>query len=196
MADKDSVGSRFGFRVFQRFYELTTTAKKPKSLEDFIDSQYYTAFVKFGRYIADLKPINPDDFVDFVIKNGVKLKEWQSEKVYELYLEEYMRKEPPEKALERTMVFLTEWSTESGFSYNDFFRKATGAEAAYYIKTGKISPWVIYLAPSADGLLDSFNEEQYSMIEAIINPGVWTSRMTKSPEDAKFVRSVLEEAGM
>jgi hypothetical protein len=195
-ADRDSIGSRLGFRVFQRFFELTTTAKNPKSFEDFIDSQYYTAFVKFGRHLAELNPINTDNFVDFVIKNSVKLKDWQKDYVYETYLVELMKKEPPERALERTMLFFTEWAEESGNNFNDFFRSATTQEAVYYLKTGKISPWVLYLAPSADGLMDRFNEEQYAMIEPIINPGIWTSRITKNQEDVKFIKTVLNEAGL
>ena len=31
------------------FYELNTTVSKPKTQEDFIKSQYYEGFVKFGR---------------------------------------------------------------------------------------------------------------------------------------------------
>ena len=48
-ADKDLTHIRLGYRVFQMFYELNTTASKPKSMEDFIKSQYYEGFTKFGR---------------------------------------------------------------------------------------------------------------------------------------------------
>ena len=48
-ADKEMTHVRLGYRVFQMFYELNTAASKSKSIEDFITSQYYEGFVKFGR---------------------------------------------------------------------------------------------------------------------------------------------------
>ena len=63
----DSPASRFGFRTFQRFYELTSTNKKPKTTQDFIDSDFYIDFVKFGNHLANLRPVYPDKFIEFVI---------------------------------------------------------------------------------------------------------------------------------
>jgi len=196
VTDKDSVGSRMGFRVFQRFYELTTNSKKVKTFDDFIDSKYYIAFVKFGRHLVELDPINCNDFVDFVIKNGVKLNDWSKDYVYETYLEDYMRREPPDRALERTIIFLNKWGTDNDCAYSDFFRLATPSEAAYFIKTGKVSPWVLYLSASADTMWDKFNDEQYAMIETIINPGVWKARIMKNAEDKEFIAGALEAAGL
>lgn len=195
-ADKDSIGPRVGFRVFQRYYELTTNSKKPKTLESFIDSRMYVDFAKFGRYIADLDPVNKDAFVDFIIKNGVKLRDWRTDYVYETYLEDLMRKEPPEKGLERTIVFLSKWAEENDCVFNDFFRKINPIEASFYIKAGRISPWVLYLAESADDLLAQFNDEQYGMIENIIDPSIWTKRITKNTDDTKFIKETLKVAGL
>lgn len=195
-ADKDSIGPRVGFRVFQRYYELTTSSKKPKTLESFIDSRMYMDFAKFGRYLADLDPINTDMFIDFIIKNGVKLRDWRTDFVYESYLEDLMRKEPPEKGLERTIVFLSKWAEENNGEFQNFFREVSTIEASFYIKAGRISPWVLYLADSAGDLLSEFNDEQYGMIETIIDPGVWTKRMTKNPTDVRFIRDTLKVAGL
>lgn len=195
-ADKDTVGARVGFRVFQRYYELTTNAKKPKTLDSFIDSRMYMDFTKFGRYLADLDPVNTNDFIDFIIRNGVKLRDWRTDYVYETYLEDLMRKEPPEKGLERTIVFLSKWAEENNREFQNFFRQISTIEASFYIKAGRISPWVLYLADSADELLSNFNDEQYGMIEAIIDPSIWSKRITKKSDDVKFIRETLKAAGL
>ena len=39
------------FMVFQRFYQIHQHNSKPRTYDDFVDSAYYNAFVKFGRYI-------------------------------------------------------------------------------------------------------------------------------------------------
>ena len=48
-ADKEMTHVRLGFRVFQMFYDLNTSSVKAKTMEEFIKSQYYEGFTKFGR---------------------------------------------------------------------------------------------------------------------------------------------------
>ena len=81
-ADKDLTHIRLGFRVFQMFYELNTTASKPKSIEDFIQSQYYEGFTKFGRSCLVNEYLKPEQFAEWLIKNGKKLADWSKDKMY------------------------------------------------------------------------------------------------------------------
>ena len=75
-ADRDMSHIRLGHRAFQMFYEMNTSAKQLKSMEDFIMSQYYEAFVKFGRSCMTNEWLEPEKFTEWLIKNGVKLKQW------------------------------------------------------------------------------------------------------------------------
>lgn len=194
--DKDTTGSRLGFRVFQRFYELTTISKKPKSIEDFISSSYYTSFVKFGRYLAANDPINTELFVDFVIKNGVKLNDWATDKVYEAFVNDYVKREPVEKALERSVLFITAWCEDKQLPFDSFFNEITTIEAARVIQQGKISPWMLFLAATANSLLAEFNEEQFAMISNVIDPKFWKAKLTKNPDDVAFAKEIIGAANL
>ena len=66
-ADKDLTHTRLGYRVFQMFYELNTVASKPKSQEDFVRSQYYEGFVKFGRSCIRNEYLEPEKFAEWLI---------------------------------------------------------------------------------------------------------------------------------
>jgi len=193
-AEKDTLSSRLGFRVFQRFYELTTTSKIAKTFNDFIESKYYIDFVKFGRHIGQRDAIDTERFIDFVIKNGVKLRDWNKDFVYESFLQELMNKEPADRALERTLLTLEQWATENDTTYNKFFEQVTTTEATHIIRSGRISPWVLYLSESAGSLLDRMSSEQGDMIKEIINPEIWKVRFHNKPDDVQFVISVLEQA--
>ncbi len=48
-ADKDMTHVRLAHRTFQIFYEINTNSTKSKTQEDFIRSEYYEGFTKFGR---------------------------------------------------------------------------------------------------------------------------------------------------
>ena len=87
------VGVQFGLQAYLRFYEMTQGSAKLKSYSDFVDSPYYSAFVKFGRHMVAIRAVNPRMFIDYVIKENKKLDHWCHERVYLEYLKQYMRKE-------------------------------------------------------------------------------------------------------
>ena len=102
-----------GFYAFQRFYKLSAGAKNDKTYEEFCKSPYYNAFVKFGSFISNVKPLYPEKYIDHVVTSGVKLDHWCREEMYEKYAIELIRKEGVETALERSIMTMMEWAEEN-----------------------------------------------------------------------------------
>lgn len=196
-ADRDIAGCKIGFRVFQMFHKANTTSVKEKTLEEFIDSKLYLAFVKFGRYFSDLKPIHGEQFIFFLIDRSIKMNLWVNQDVYNLYVESVIYVECPQNAIERSIMSMVKWSEMSGKSYADYFRECPCGDLTHSIKTGKISPWVIYLSESGSGVFDRLSVEQYSIIENIVNPEKWGKILDKEPrDDMDFYQNLLHGAGL
>lgn len=194
--DINSAGSRYGFRAFQRFYELTMRPKSPKSIEDFINSPYYIDFAKFGNHLAALKPVYMDQYVDYIIKNGVKLKDWTKDFVYYTYINDLIKKEPAASAVERSINEIMLWCEDNNANFKDFFTAVSANEASYLIKTGKISPWMLYLSSSGDELISRFNEDHSKIVGEIIDPGFWHRKFKKEEHDVIYIRDILNQAGI
>lgn len=195
--DADAAGPRFGLRVFQRFYTLTIRGTKTaKSLDEFINSPYYIDFVKFGNHLATLRPLHPEQYIDYVLLNGVKLKDWSKDFVYDVYIEDLVRKEPADAGCERTISEIMKWSEENNTAFTDFFTAISANEAAYLVHMGLISPWVLYLSESGGNLIGRFNEDHAKMVSGIIDASFWMKRFKKSPDDVEFIRSLLEQVGL
>jgi hypothetical protein len=194
--DINSAGSRFGLRAFQRFYDLTQNSKKQKTAQDFIDSPYYIDFVKFGNHIHTLKPVYPEQFIDFVIRNSVKLNDWCKDFVYDAYIEDLTKKEPAQNATERSIENMIEWATKNNVEFTEFFSRITANEAAYMLRTGKISPWVLYLSNSGDSLMSQFNDDHSKIMGRIIDPGAWAKKFKHSPDDVEYIRTLLDQVGL
>ena len=82
-------------------------AKKDKTYDDFCKSPYYNAFVKFGSFINNVRPLYPERYVDHVVTSGVKLDHWCKEELYEQYATNLIKKENVETALERSIMTMT-----------------------------------------------------------------------------------------
>jgi hypothetical protein len=194
--DANATGPRLGFRTFQRYYTLMMRSKKAKTVEEFIESEFYTEFVRFGNHLALLKPIHHDQFVDFVIFSQSKLKDWTSDLMYKAYISDLVKKEPAGSATERTITNIAEWCEANNSPFNTFFIDVSANEAAYMISVGKISPWVLYLSKHGGDLIGRFTEDHSKMVGDIIEPGIWMKKFKKDSSEVEFIRDLLEQAGL
>jgi hypothetical protein len=178
------------------FYELNTTATKQKTQEDFVKSQYYEGFTKFGRSCVTNEYLNPENFAEWLIKNGKKLADWHKDSLYDEYLLSYVKKEPGMKALERTIIYLAEWSAENNIDWQDYFKEVSTPRAVHDIRSAKISPWLIYLSESGDTLLTRFSDEQVKMIAHIIDATFWMKVFANNKEEVSEVKKACGIAGL
>lgn len=195
-ADKDMSHIRLSHRAFQMFYDLNTSAKHPKSIEDFIVSPYYGSFVKFGRACQVNEWLHPELFTEWLIKTGVKLKLWISDAQYDKFLKEYVKKEPGLKALERTIIYMAKWGEEHNEAWQTYFVNVSPSRAVYDIRSGKVSPWVLYLSDSGGTLLERFNDEQVKMIQDNIDPPFWMKLFKKNKDEVAEIKQTCEEANL
>lgn len=196
MAEHDKA-NRLGFNIWLKFYKFCSPQlKKVKSYEDFIDSNYYTGFIKFARHVIDLNPHSVDDFADFVIKNSIKIDDWCKIWVYESWIREVNKKESVDRALERSVLLMRTWSEETNEPWTDFFVLVNTNRAVHWIKTGRISPWVIYATQAGQVLINRFSEEQISLIVEYIEPKFWQFKVARQKEDAQWVQAVFDQSGI
>lgn len=195
-ADREMTHIRLAYRVFQMFYDMNTASAKPKSMEDFIRSSYYEGFAKFGRSCIRNEYLQPEIFAEWLIRNGVKLNEWCKDATYDKFLLEYVKKETGLRALERSILYLVEWSKESDKEWSNYFREVSSSRAVYDIRACKISPWLIYLSNSGGELLTRLNDEQVKMIDHIIDANFWMDVFKRNSEEVDEVQLACETAGL
>ena len=188
---------QLGFYAFQRFYKLSAGAKKDKTYSEFCKSQYYNAFVKFGSFISNVKPLYPEKYIDHVVTSNVKLDHWCREEMYENYAIELIRKEGVETALERSVMTMMEWADENDPApWNHYFNHISLNRAVWHIKDGKISPWLILNCKTGKEMLSKFNDEQLNMIYHVLDPSHWAMRFKRNPKDVELVKEVVKESNL
>ena len=193
---KDEKRVQAGFMAFNRFWQLTQNNKKPKSYDNFADSSYYNAFVKFGGFVNNVNPLYPDKFIDYVIKSGVKLDHWCKDELYERYLLDMIKVEPVESAVQRTLKTMMEWGDEHGHEFSQYFSQVSLSKAVYDIQNGKISPWVILNSASGQSMVRGMSDEQLEMIAASFDVPYWLRRFRELPADTALVKEICDEVGI
>ena len=193
---KDEKRVQVGFYAFQRFYKLSAGHKNEKTYEEFVKSSFYNAFVKFGSFVNNVRPLYPDKYIDYVVTSNVKLDHWCREEMYEKYAIELIRKEGVETALERSIQTMIKWAEEKNSLYNHYFFYASPNRIVWDIKDGKISPWLVLNCASGKKVLGSLNDEQLNMLGNVLEPQHWALRFKRQPKDVELVKQVVKEANL
>ena len=193
--NRDDPGVRLGFQAYIKFYEQAQGSAKLKTYEDFCESAYYLAFVKFGRYCVGVKAIAPPRFMDWLLKNQKKIDRWGSDQLYTEYLVWYLTIEAVDDALARAIEYSIDWAEKTGSPSQDCVRYGNTNAICYAITTGRLSPWVIYNSESGQKFLAESNEEQLAMVWPYINVDVWNKKFSDYPADQEYAKDILAKAG-
>ena len=188
-------GVQLGLQAYLKFYELTQGSARLKTFDDFADSPYYKAFVKFGRYCVDTRAINPARFIEYVLKQNKKIDHWCRDSIYTEYLLDYLRIENVNDALARAIEFGITWQEQTSNPAHDCLRYGNSNAICHAITTGRISPWIIYNSESGQQFLSELSTEQIAMIWSYIDSDVWMKKFQDYPADQEYAKDILSKAG-
>jgi hypothetical protein len=193
--EQNETGVQLGLQAYLRFYETTQGSAKLKTWQDFSTSAYYRAFVKFGRYCQDIRAVNTRCFIDWLIRNNVKLDCWCKDRYYLEYLLEHVRRENVNDALSRAIECAIEWQERTGNSSTDYLRYGNDNAICHDIMRGRVTAWAIYSCDSGVEFLDRINQEQVAMIWDWIDSDAWQRRFRDFPADQEYAREMLTRMG-
>jgi len=194
--NKDNKGNRLAFQSWLQFYTKNSMSKtKNKTVEEFIRSPYYTAFAKFGSYCADANVINVSRYVEWLLKNQIKIDVWNTDSTYTRFLIEYLRVEDPFDAIHRSVEYCITQSENENIQPNDVLRYGNSNRICHAITTGKISPWMLYCSDSGIRFLETLNPGQVTMITDYINPEQWALKFHRDTDTKQRIQDTLKMAG-
>ena len=193
--EKDERGVQIGFQAFLRFYEIHQGSSRLRTYEDFCESAYYRAFVKFGRYCVAVLVINPPRFVDWLLQNNVKIDRWCRDSVYTQYHVQHLQKEAVADALARAIEHSINWSETTGHPSRDVLRYGNHNAICHAITSGKLSAWVIYNSASGQQFLSELTADLVSLIWPYVDSDVWLKKFQAYPADQEYAKEILKQAG-
>lgn len=193
--ERDERGVQLGFQAFIKFYEIMQGSARLKTFEDFCESAYYRAFVKFGRYCVNTRVINPARMMEWLLKHNKKIDHWCSDQIYTEYLLDYLKVENVDDAIARAIEWSIDWAERNESQPHDCLRYGNANVICHAVTTGRISAWAIYNSASGLEFLESLDQTQIAMIWPYIDSDVWQRRFRDYPADVEYVKDILKKAG-
>ena len=194
---KDHVGNRIGFQTWVEFYSKSPlhVRQKNNTYDAFVESAYYTAFVKFGNYCSDTKVINPIQYMLWLLKENKSIDKWATDSLYSQYLCDYLRREDAFDAIHRSVSYCIELAEIENIQHKDVLRYGNKGRICQAVFTGKISPWMLYCSQSGIHFLETLNQDHVRIISDNINPEQWSLKFHREPELKERITETLKLAG-
>lgn len=190
-------GVQFGLRAYLQFYETTQGSARLKSYEDFVNSPYYNAFVRYGRHLVAIRAINSNSFTAWLLNNNKKIDFWCKDSFYEEWLLEYLKRESPQDALERALREMEDYAGNSDIAdFSHYFMYGNTNRICYHITTGRVSPWILYNCDTGIDFLNRLGEEHLAMVLVWIDPDYWGRKFKDYVADVEWCKHVLKTAGL
>jgi len=183
---KDFPETRSGFISFDLFYRISMQ-HKPKEYKDFVDSQFFSAFVKYGSYCINTRVIDTEAYTRWLVRKQAKLKDWPTDTMYLLFVRDHVKKESVDRALER---FIEQASKLEYF--DTFWESITGYMLADWVETGKISPWILCGSIRAVSAIERANEECFDRIARSVDASYWARKIEQNPQDLTWVKHIID----
>ena len=181
--DRNTVVVQLALQTYQLFYQRIQPSSKPKDWAEFASSRYYTAFKKFAQYTIDVRCVNTQEFINYILKQQTPLDRWCSDSVYEEFMLRWIQTEPAWDAVQQTS------------DTAHYFKYATDSRIVSDIVKGRISAWLIYASADGVGWLGRLMPDQQQLVYRWINPEVWQSKLHQESEFGE-IQQMLSQLGM
>jgi hypothetical protein len=192
---KDDKQNRIAYQSWLIFRRLTiANVKHNKTYEEFASNKYFVDFMKLAKHMIDLKLEDPEAFVKFIIMNSIPIRDWTKAVVYETYIKDRTKKEPVQRAIERSLLNMKSWAEKTGNSWQDYFKEVSTPEAVQDIRMGRISPWCTFATDQGSRLIDRLEPGQVEALVEYMEPKSWRVKVKRQQQDAEWVQQVFNQA--
>ena len=194
MYERDTKPALLAFHAFSLFWKMSY--RTDATYEKFAKSNLYDAFLRFGKYIIDVDAISPKDYIEYMIKSSVPIDRWCRDAEYEKYVRNHTMKETPLRAFERTALLMEEWGVIHKENWRRFFIEISAGLAVQWIRSGRISPWVILNCKTGQDLIRSLTDEQLELVSEALNTKLWQGKFSRFPSEVKEIQEALKIEGL
>lgn len=184
---------QFAFALFTEFVKKKGNKKLP-TIESFENSSMYSSFVGFATHLNRICAIDALGFIKFLLDANIGINKWKQDHYYERWIRERSKTQPPLEAMQQSISLMEQWSVETGEHWTEFFSKIEIPRALLWIKSGKLSPWLILSVPEASSvMLKRMSPEQLVMVEELIDFDYWQIKLDRYPDDVDYMKTIWQE---
>lgn len=179
--DRNNIFVIKGHRLFNHWQTKAKLLKrgKTKTMEEFVKSPFYKIFVALAEYTTQTYVVSAYKYVDWIVEHGIPERDWFLPSKLENYRRYLRQHEDPVEQAKTTFQNIRLWAEENEAPYLAFFTHIRPGIAVEMVRSGRLSPWVLFhfdpavidLLPRIHAKPDLFHE-----LDDLVNIDYWIKK--------------------
>lgn len=179
-----------------RFYQdwFIMRHHSPPSKDSFINSRYFTSFMKFVDYQKKMAIPNVKEYIKLMVSLKMLPHSWTNKDAYEYYINKYDSNVAPLKQAEHTIETLVQLSNIFECDLKNSMEELDGNDMIKLIQAKKLSPWILLFSKKFfNFLLKDVTTEQRIIIQTLINTNKWKRKFQTNPKAVRHMKKIVKE---
>lgn len=198
--ERESRPMREAYRLYMMFMNVhkLSMKKTEEPIVHFLKSKYFKDFYDFGQYLLNNDILEKEKFTNMILTSGKPVYEWASHKTLSEWVKNWIMGELPRRGVERSIPALVEWAELTGNEWNTFFQNVSAERVIGWVECGKISPWLIWIAPpaSVNAMFSRMSDSELEYIMSCLEPTHFQIKAMTYQAEFDDIRKLLIEVGL
>ena len=162
----------------------------------FLSSQYFNTFLKFAKFVKQVKLPNVDVFIRLMGQKDYPPVMWTMDETYQRYLEYLDFQISPDKMAATTIKQLWDIAELCEVDIGDVFNEVTGNDVIQLLRQRRLSPWILLQSSKFTKFYANTSLEERIIIETLILPAHWMEQFKKKPEIVEKMKKLVLELNL
>lgn len=167
--------------------------RKPKDLDAFRKSPYRDTFISLYKFTRDNQIVSALNYVDWLVDNSVKEAGWKHGDTLCAYQEFVLKQHDYRRQAQITLDEIRKWAEATKQPANRFFELVTGIDVLKMVRSGQLSPWVLFSYEGGLTLVNRLDQEYLHALNEYLNIRSWFERIKDNPDVSVTVEAILDE---
>ena len=164
------------------------------SIETFLTSKFYVAFIKFAQFAQKVGLPDIDTFIWYMREKNIQPVIWVNNDIYASYIEFVDTKADPSKQAIQTIDYLFKLAEDYQTDVANIFDFLQPNDVILMLHRRQISPWILLHSKKfKDFLVNKTTDQEKIAMEAIIRPAYWAKKKAKHPEIVTQMKKYIRE---
>ena len=165
--------------------------------QQFMDSKYFTSFVRFIQFAHRIALPAQDQFVKYMAKIDIQPKDWTSNLVYDHFIEEFDTLISPKDQASITVDTFFELANIFECDPDDVFLYLEANTLIKIVQAKKMSPWVLLFSPKFHWFMkNEMTREQRILLGQYVRADQWEATFLMQPDVVDDMKAYVRALGI
>lgn len=166
---------------------------KEQSVDAFMSSRYYKAFVRFANMVPTAGITDPEQYIKLMNQFQRTPDMWHRNAEYKLYLDWFDKIQSPLDQVADSIKFLMDIADKEGVDYTQIIPHLGVSRLILYINKKQLSPWFLLNSSAVFSYLKSIPKDHLTEFDRSISVSTWHAKFEENPVEREKIRSLIKD---